>query len=152
MLLDLQQTIKFKTTVYPFLLNILPKNLPEIKAHIEKFCAKNKLKEVDSLSTVFQSQPDIIKVYPNPITYAYEPLSFPISSISDNKYGLFIANAYEGYSRVYSENSRNNLESIEEGSEWGWLNGSHMMGGFMGQDWSVVDWTTGTVVWSIGVG
>jgi hypothetical protein len=59
--------------------------------------------------------PEIVKLYPNPISFAYEPLAFPISSISDNKYGLFIANAYEGYSRVYLESARANLESIEEG-------------------------------------
>lgn len=53
--------------------------------------------------------PEIVKLYPNPISFAYEPLAFPISSISYNKYGLFIANAYEGYSRVYSESGRANL-------------------------------------------
>lgn len=43
-ILDLQPTIKFKNAVYPFLLNIIPKNLPEIKSNIEKFCTKNKIK------------------------------------------------------------------------------------------------------------
>ncbi len=43
-ILDLQPTIKFKNTVYPFLLNIVPKNLPEIKGHVEKYCTKNKIK------------------------------------------------------------------------------------------------------------
>ena len=96
--------------------------------------------------------PEVVKLYPNPISFAYEPLAFPISSISYNKYGLFIANAYEGYSRIYSESGRANLESIEEGWEWAWLNGSHLMAGFIGQEWVVVDWPTGTVVWSVGVG
>lgn len=45
-ILDLQPTIKFKNVVYPFLLNIVPKNLPEIKNQIEKYCTKNKIKEV----------------------------------------------------------------------------------------------------------
>ena len=27
-----------------------------------------------------------------------------------------------------------------------------MMAGFIGQDWTVVDWTTGSVAWTIGVG
>lgn len=71
MLLDIQQNIKFKNVVYPFLLNIVPKNLPEVKSHIEKFCGRQKIKEVENLAMVFQSQPDIIKIYPNPITYAY---------------------------------------------------------------------------------
>lgn len=26
------------------------------------------------------------------------------------------------------------------------------MGGFVGQEWTVVDWATSTVVWSVGVG
>lgn len=91
-------------------------------------------------------------MYPNPITYAYEPLAFAISSISDNKYGLFIANGYDGYSRIYIESAKINLESIEEGWEWGWLNGSHLMAGFVGQQWVVVDWISGNVVWSVGIG
>jgi hypothetical protein len=40
-------------------------------------------------------------LYPNSITFAYEPLSYPISSLSFNRNGLFIANGCDGYSRVY---------------------------------------------------
>jgi hypothetical protein len=148
----MQSIVKFKAPVYPFLLNVAPKNLPEIKTHVETYCSKNKIKEVDSLAVVFQSMPEITKLYPNPISFAYDPLFFPISSISDNKYGLFLANADEGYARIYLESIRNSLESIEEGYEWGWLNGTHMLGGFIDQEWVVVDWTTGAQVWSIGVG
>ena len=43
-ILDLQPAVKFKNNVYPFLLNILPKNLPEVKNQIEKYCVKNKIK------------------------------------------------------------------------------------------------------------
>jgi hypothetical protein len=43
-ILDLQPAVKFKNNVYPFLLNILSKNLPEVKNQIEKYCLKNKIK------------------------------------------------------------------------------------------------------------
>ena len=33
-LLDLQQTVKFKNNIYPFLLNLPSKNIPEVKLHI----------------------------------------------------------------------------------------------------------------------
>jgi hypothetical protein len=91
-------------------------------------------------------------LYPNPITFAYEPLCYPISSISDNKYGLFIANGCDGYTKVYAESIRENLESIEEGYSWAWINGGSKIGGFIGQQWTVVDWLTGNVVWSVSVG
>ena len=42
--LDLQQAIKFKNSVYPFLLNLPPKNLPDVKSHVEKYCTKEKTK------------------------------------------------------------------------------------------------------------
>ena len=33
-ILDLQQNVKFKPKVYPFLLNIPSKHLPDVKSHI----------------------------------------------------------------------------------------------------------------------
>eukprot|EP00919_Chromeraceae_sp_WS-2016_P018919 GHVR01044935.1.p1 GENE.GHVR01044935.1~~GHVR01044935.1.p1 ORF type:complete len:139 (+),score=2.40 GHVR01044935.1:659-1075(+) len=100
-LLDIQQVIKFKPQVYPFLLNLLPKNLREVKLHIENVCKVEKIDQVDSLNTVFGCKPELRNLYPNPITFAFEALSYPISSISTNKYGLFIANGCDGYSRIY---------------------------------------------------
>lgn len=102
----MQQGVKFKPQVYPFLLNLLPKNVREVKAHIEKVCKINKIEQVDSIATVLNTRPELRNLYPNPITYAYEPLAYPISSISYNRYGLFIANGGDGYSRIYMENQR----------------------------------------------
>lgn len=79
-------------------------------------------------------------------------MAFPISSISDNKHGLYIVNAYEGYSRVYLENNKVSLEAIEGGYQWAWIQGSHLMGGFIGQEWVIADWLTGSLVWTVGVG
>ena len=56
-LLDIQQTVKFKNNIYPFLLNIPTKNLHDVKSHIEKYCTKAKIKEVENLATVFSSAP-----------------------------------------------------------------------------------------------
>ncbi len=109
LMLDMQQVVKFKPQVYPFLLNLLPKNLREIKAHVEKVCKANKLEQVDSIITILNTRPQMRNLYPNPITYAYEALAYPISSISYNRYGLFIANGGDGYSRIYAEQERENL-------------------------------------------
>ena len=43
LMLDMQQGVKFKPQVYPFLLNLLPKNVREVKGHIEKVCKINKI-------------------------------------------------------------------------------------------------------------
>ena len=92
LILDMQQGVKFKNQVYPFLLNLLPKNVREVKAHVEKVCKANKIDQVDSIATIFNTRPELRNLYPNPITYAYEPLAYPISSTSYNRYGLFVAN------------------------------------------------------------
>ncbi len=91
-------------------------------------------------------------LYPNAITFAYEPLSYPISSISFNRYGLFIANGCDGYSRLYIENKKEHLESFEEGYEWGWIDEGTKVAGFIGQQFVVVDWVKGSTVWEVPVG
>ncbi len=105
-MLDLQSGVKFKPQVYPFLLNLFPKNLREIKSHVEKVCAASKIDQVDSIATVLNTRPEQRNLYPNPITFAYEAIAYPVSSISYNRYGLFIANGGDGYSRIYSEDER----------------------------------------------
>ena len=79
-------------------------------------------------------------------------MACPISSLSHNQYGLFIANAGDGYARVYSEGEKEHLESIEEGYNWGWIGGSSKIGGFIEQDFVVVDWNNGDILWSVGIG
>jgi hypothetical protein len=56
-MLDLQSGVKFKPQVYPFLLNLFPKNLREIKSHVEKVCAASKIDLVDSIATVLNTRP-----------------------------------------------------------------------------------------------
>jgi len=56
-LLDMQTNIKFKPQVYPFLLNLLPKNVREIKLHVEKVCTSNKIDTVDSIATILNTRP-----------------------------------------------------------------------------------------------
>jgi hypothetical protein len=70
-MLDLQTTVKFKPQVYPFLLNLFPKNLREIKSHVEKVCQASKMDQVDSIATVLNTRPELRNLYPNPITFAY---------------------------------------------------------------------------------
>lgn len=55
-LLDLQQGVKYKPQVYPFLLNLLPKNLREVKSHVEKVCQLNKIEQVDSVATILNTK------------------------------------------------------------------------------------------------
>lgn len=43
LMLDMHQGVKFKPTVYPFLLNLLPKNVREITTHVQKVCKVNKI-------------------------------------------------------------------------------------------------------------
>ena len=74
-----------------------------------KVCKLNKIDSVDSVATILNTRPELRNLYPNPITYAYEPLAYPINSISYNRYGLFIVNGGEGYGRIYLEGKREHL-------------------------------------------
>lgn len=56
-MLDMQQSVKFKPQVYPFLLNLFPKNLREVKTHVEKVCQANKIDQVDSIATILNTRP-----------------------------------------------------------------------------------------------
>jgi hypothetical protein len=53
----MQQAVKFKPQVYPFLLNLLQKNVREIKTHVEKVCLANKIDQVDSIATILNTRP-----------------------------------------------------------------------------------------------
>ena len=50
------------------------------------------------------------------------------------------------------ENRKEHLESFEEGYEWGWLNEGTKVGGFIGQEFVIVDWVKGNTIWSVPVG
>lgn len=41
---------------------------------------------------------------------------------------------------------------MEEGYEWGWINNGSKIGGFIEQEFVVVDWVEGRVEWAVGVG
>lgn len=56
-ILDMQQAVKLKPQVYPFLLNLLQKNVREIKTHVEKVCLANKIDQVDSIATILNTRP-----------------------------------------------------------------------------------------------
>jgi hypothetical protein len=90
-LLDRQTNVKFPGSMYPFMLNLIPQNLPEIKHHVEQFCQANKITEA-SMAILFQSKPDLRKLYPNAVDFVYETAPSPVISISYNKYGLFVVN------------------------------------------------------------
>ncbi len=44
------------------------------------------------------------------------------------------------------------MESIEEGHDWAWVNNGSKVAGFVEQEFVVLDWTSGEVMWSVGVG
>ncbi len=94
------------------MLNVPQKEFRELKEFVEKSAKQNKLDVVSTVDEIYQQKPKMTLLYPNAITFAYEPLSYPISSISFNRYGLFIANGCDGYSRLYIENKKEHLESF----------------------------------------
>ena len=55
--------------------------MPEIKMHVEDFCKKKGVQEITP-DVLFNSKPDIRKVYTNPISFAYEPHLGPVYSLS----------------------------------------------------------------------
>ena len=51
--------------------NLFAKNLPDIKQHVEQYCKRKNLNEVE-INDVINSKPDIRKLYINPISFAFE--------------------------------------------------------------------------------
>ena len=53
------------------MMNIFNKYLPDIKMHVEAYAKRKNLAEIGVLD-IFNSRPDIRKLYINPVSFAYE--------------------------------------------------------------------------------
>lgn len=63
--------IKWKLSTFPFMMNIISKSLMDIKLHVENHC-QNKGKHDIEINDVFNSKPEMRKLYANAISFAFE--------------------------------------------------------------------------------
>lgn len=73
--------VRWKEETYPVMFNLMNKNVGEIKLHVEEYCKERDISEI-KVEHIFQSKPDIRKLYTNPIAFAYEVHNGPVYSIS----------------------------------------------------------------------
>lgn len=73
-----------------------------MKGYVEDYCRKKGVTEVN-MKEVFSSKPDIRKLYPNPIYFAFENHMGPVYSVNFNPYlhNIFLSCSYDGSIRIY---------------------------------------------------
>ena len=69
--------------------NLIAKNMPEIKMHVESYCSSRDFREIKS-DYVFQSKPDMRKMYPNPIFANYESSTGSVYSVSYSPFHRYL--------------------------------------------------------------
>jgi hypothetical protein len=82
--------------------NLNGKIFPDIKIHVENFCKYKGKNEID-MPDIFNSKPDIRKLYPNNISFAFEGHLGPVYGISYSPFhrNLFLTCSLDGSMRLY---------------------------------------------------
>lgn len=70
------------------MLNVMGKNVHEVKLHVEEYCKEMGITEI-KWEHIFQSKPDMRKLYTNPIAFAYEVHNGPVYSTSFSPFHRF---------------------------------------------------------------
>lgn len=93
---------KWKPSTYPFMSNVANKYLPEIKITVEKYCEKKGVYEIGN-ADIFNSKPDIRKLYGNNVSFAYEPHIGPVYSVNFSPFlrNIFVTGSLDGQIRIY---------------------------------------------------
>lgn len=96
------KSLKWKDETYPFMFNLNPKNVPEIKLFVEEWSKKRGAMEINKKS-IFESKPELRKIYGNPISGAFEPHLGPVYSVSFSPFhrNLFLSCSMDGSIRIY---------------------------------------------------
>ena len=105
--------MKWKEDALPVMLNLNQKIIPEIKLFVEEY-AKNKGIQEILPKHIFASKPEIRKIYPNPVSSAFEPHMGPVYSVQFSPFhrNLFITSSLDGSVRVYDLLQVMNLSSF----------------------------------------
>lgn len=82
--------------------NINPKHFLDIKIHVENYCLSKGGHDVN-LPDIFDSKPDMIKLYSNPISFGFEQHIGPVYSIDYSPFhrNLFLTGSLDGSIKVY---------------------------------------------------
>jgi len=94
--------------------NLIAKNLPDIKQHVEQYCKRKNLNEVE-INDVINSKPDIRKLYINPISFAFEQHMGPVYSLDFSMFhrNVFLSSSIDGTIKLYDLLQSKSLMSYE---------------------------------------
>ncbi|KAL4488867.1 hypothetical protein ABPG72_016520 [Tetrahymena utriculariae] len=111
---SVSQKLTWKPSTFPFMMNIVSKNLMEIKMGVEQYCGAKGIREIQ-LDHIFNSKPEISKLYPNPVKSAYEPHLGPVYSISFSPFykSLFITSSLDGSVKLFDFFVSKSIYSVE---------------------------------------
>ncbi|KAL4440890.1 hypothetical protein ABPG74_009303 [Tetrahymena malaccensis] len=111
---SVSQKLTWKPSTFPFMMNIVSKNLMEIKMGVEQYCGAKGIREIQ-LDHIFNSKPEISKLYPNPVKSAYEPHLGPVYSISFSPFykSLFITSSLDGSVKLFDFFASKSIYSVE---------------------------------------
>nr|ABX82716.1 cytoplasmic dynein-2 intermediate chain protein [Tetrahymena thermophila] len=111
---SVSQKLTWKPSTFPFMMNIVSKNLMEIKMGVEQYCGAKGIREIQ-LDHIFNSKPEVSKLYPNPVKSAYEPHLGPVYSISFSPFykSLFITSSLDGSVKLFDFFASKSIYSVE---------------------------------------
>jgi WD40 repeat protein len=99
---EIAKNLKWKEESLPVMVNLNQKVIPEIKMFVEEYAKNNGIQEILP-KHIFASKPDLRKIYPNPVTSAFEPHMGPVYSVHFSPFhrNVFISSSLDGSVRLY---------------------------------------------------
>jgi len=112
-----EYNVRWKDEAFPVMFNLITKNMPEIKMHVESYCAQRKFPEVKS-DYIFQSKPDMRKMYPNPIFSNYESSTGSVYSVNCSPFHRsgFLTASLDGTVKLFDTASIKPVLTFEQSS------------------------------------
>jgi len=107
--------VRWKDEAYPVMFNLIAKNMPEIKMHVESYCSSRDYREIKS-DYIFQSKPDMRKMYPNPIFANYESSTGSVYSVSYSPFHRagFLTASLDGTVKLFETSQTKPVLTLEQ--------------------------------------
>lgn len=99
---EASKNLKWNEETLPIMVNLNQKIIPEIKIFVEEYAKNKKLKEIFP-KDIFGSKPEIRKMYPNPVSSAFESHMGPVYSVNFSPFhrNVFLTCSLDGSIRIY---------------------------------------------------
>lgn len=99
---EVSKNLRWKEESIPFMVNLNQKVIPEIKNFVEEYAKNKGINEIFP-KHIFASKPEIRKLYPNPVSSAFEPHMGPTYFVHFSPFhrNLFLSCSLDGFIRIY---------------------------------------------------